>query len=52
MAIIFYLYVLKVGPADQRDDRIASALIVLPVVHLSNLESPDIFTKAVLDFLL
>ena len=27
-------------------------LVVLPVVHLSNLESPDIFMKAVLDFLL
>ena len=27
-------------------------LVVLPVVHLSNLESPDIFMKAVLGFLL
>jgi 3-oxoadipate enol-lactonase len=27
-------------------------LVVLPVVHLSNLESPDIFMKVVLDFLL
>jgi 3-oxoadipate enol-lactonase len=27
-------------------------LVILPVVHLSNLEAPDAFLKAVLEFLL
>jgi 3-oxoadipate enol-lactonase len=31
---------------------LGAKLVVLPVVHLSNLESPDAFTSSVLDFLL